>query len=51
MKERNVELAQREYDLILKKNKQSANSSEDNNKADEAYEKLQEAKARLNELS
>ena len=51
MKERAVELAQREYDLILKKNKQSANSSEDNDKADEAYEKLQEAKARLNELS
>lgn len=51
MKERAVELAQREYDLILKKNKQSANSSEDNDKAEEAYEKLQEAKARLNELS
>ena len=51
MKERAVELAQREYDLIMKKNKQSANSSEDNNKAEEAYEKLQEAKARLNELS
>ena len=51
MKERAVELAQREYDLIIKKNKQSANSSEDNDKADEAYEKLQEAKAKLNELS
>lgn len=51
MKERAVELAQREYDLILKKNKQSANSSEDNDKAEEAYEKLQEAKAKLNELS
>lgn len=51
MKERAVELAQREYDLILKKNKQSANSSEDNDKEAEAYEKLQEAKARLNELS
>lgn len=51
MKERAVELAQREYDLILKKNKQSGNSSEDNEKAEEAYEKLQEAKARLNELS
>ena len=51
MKERAVELAQREYELILKKNKQSANSSEDNDKAEEAYEKLQEAKARLNELS
>lgn len=51
MKERAVELAQREYDLILKKNKQAGNSSEDNEKADEAYEKLQEAKARLNELS
>ena len=51
MKERVVELAQREYDLILKKNKQSGNSSEDNEKEQEAYEKLQEAKAKLNELS
>lgn len=51
MKERAVELAQREYDLILKKNKQAGNSSEDNDKADEAYEKLREAKAKLNELS
>lgn len=51
MKERAVELAQREYDLILKKNKQSSNSTEDNDKAEEAYEKLQEAKAKLNELS
>ena len=51
MKERAVELAQREYDLILKKNKQSGNSSEDNEKEQEAYEKLQEAKAKLNELS
>lgn len=51
MKERDVELAQREYDLIVKKNKQSGNSSEDNEKAEEAYEKLQASKARLNELS
>lgn len=51
MKERAIELAQREYDLILKKNKQAGNSSEDNDKEQEAYEKLQEAKAKLNELS
>lgn len=35
----------------MKKNKQSSNSSEDNDKEQEAYEKLQEAKAKLNELS
>lgn len=51
MKERAVELAQREYDLIVKKNKQAGNSTEDNDKEQEAYEKLQEAKAKLNELS
>lgn len=51
MKERAVELAQKEYDLVLKKNKQAGNSTDDNDKADEAYDKLQEAKAKLNELS
>lgn len=51
MKERAIELAQREYDLIVKKNKQSGNSADDNEKEIAALEKLQEAKAKLNELS
>lgn len=51
MKERAVELAQREYDLIVKKNKQAGNSAEDNEKEIAALEKLREAKAKLNELS
>lgn len=51
MKERAIEIAQREYDLIVKKNKQAGNSAEDNEKEIAALEKLQEAKAKLNELS
>lgn len=51
MKERAIELAQREYDLIVKKNKQAGNSADDNEKEIAALEKLQEAKAKLNELS
>lgn len=51
MKERAIELAQREYNLIVKKNKQAGNSADDNEKEIAALEKLQEAKAKLNELS
>lgn len=51
MKERAIELAQREYDLIVKKNKQAGNSADDNEKEIAALEKLQEAKAKLNEIS
>ena len=51
MKERAIEIAQREYDLIVKKNKQAGNSADDNEKEIAALEKLREAKAKLNELS
>lgn len=51
IKQNNVDLAQREYDLIVAKNKQTPNSEADNDAEVEALARLTQAQGALNDMT